>query len=662
MKGWERSAKKYAADKKDNNSEENFKKVHGTTGADRKPKTEKELRRERKSSKPNFELVETMKSSWNKVRTKSTPDDERKALLEKMSSQMQGHVPQVTLRHDASRMTQCLLQFGSTEQRQAILAELLEKSVEIAKTPYGHFAILKAISYCTSKDDQRRIAASLKGHFVTLGTNVVGARTVESICTLYHGKLSRPLRNEFYGPQFTLLLDSPPTSLDALLSTQPAKKEAILDHLRDLVQKFVDKGLLEFRYVHDLIWEYVQAVEGNLKRMEDLAQQLVDSTPKLISTKPGVRSICQIISYSGAKDRKRVLKSLKGKTLESLLHSSAHLAVMRIVDVTDDTVSVQKMLLDELRPTSAVEKYTPTGEVKSVPIPPLISVATHHQGRKLLLRLLRPTSKHLEPDEESLFEKSPTSKKDSVVRRNEHVAFLRTSMVSVFSKYASLLLRDSSGCRVLEQAMTALYPKPLFDAVSSSMANETVDELAMQVEDIEDSDSDSDSDSCESESSRSGSESKNNGNKGKYHQVTDNLGDSDAEDCYESKSGSEGEEEAAQSPAESVAAIEEDKIVHATFKRILTFEAAVEQDISACDTSLWEDTETKTGVLALALSRKLMANTDLLLRWLQCNRACFALVAMLSVPSAEGTLTHSKKYFYHLMPQLELKRSLKPSA
>jgi pumilio homology domain family member 6 len=306
-KGWEKGAKKYASDKKENNSDANFK-SHGKPKTKAPPKTEKEIRMDRKAAKPNFELVESIKTSWNKVRVKSTPDSEKKALLMKMAEQMAGHVQQVTLRHDASRMTQCLLQFGNATQRQAVLTELLEKAVEISKTPYGHFAILKAISYCTGADDQKRICASLKGHFVTLGTNVIGARTVESVCTLYPNKFSRPLRAEFYGHKFTVLLDAPPASLDELLQLQSSKKEAILDHVRDLVQKFVDKGLLEFKYVHDLLWEYTKAVQDDAKRMEDLIQQLADSAPKLITTKPGARAICQVITYSGAKDRKRVIK------------------------------------------------------------------------------------------------------------------------------------------------------------------------------------------------------------------------------------------------------------------------------------------------------------------------------------------------------------------
>ncbi len=62
-----------------------------------------------------------------------------------------------------------------------------------------------------------------------------------------------------------------------------------MDHMRDLVQKFVQKGLLEFAYVHNLLWEYTQEAltDSNTHRMVDLVNQLAESAPKLLSTKPG---------------------------------------------------------------------------------------------------------------------------------------------------------------------------------------------------------------------------------------------------------------------------------------------------------------------------------------------------------------------------------------
>ena len=101
--------------------------------------------------------------------------------------------------------------------------------------------------------------------------------------------------------------------------------------------------------------------------------------------------MCAVITHATAKDRKRIIKTLKGNTLESLLHDSAYLGVMRIVDVTDDTINIQKSLFDELKAVKVPEKYTASGLLIPGQAPPWIRVATHKNGHKLLLRLLAPT-------------------------------------------------------------------------------------------------------------------------------------------------------------------------------------------------------------------------------------------------------------------------------
>ena len=140
-----------------------------------------------------------MKTDWNRVRDRSTSDEVRTELLKKMVQNMDTHVLQVTLRHDASRIIQCVLQFGTLEQKQKIYYALLPKAFEIAKTPYGHFTILKAITYCTGLKDQEKLVKALKSHFVSLGTNVIGSRTVESILQIYPITITKSLRSEFYG-------------------------------------------------------------------------------------------------------------------------------------------------------------------------------------------------------------------------------------------------------------------------------------------------------------------------------------------------------------------------------------------------------------------------------------------------------------------------------
>ncbi len=188
--------------------------------------------------------------------------------------------------------------------------------------------------------------AAFKGHVIQLATNVIGSRTIETLFALYPVKLSRKLKSEFYGKPFTLLMTEVPKTLaDVIVHNQSSsittntstsdgthsnaiksKKELILDSVRDLIQRFVDKGLLEFRYVHDIIWEYMSQLirqnssssstssssssekESIQARIADIMSQLIDSGSKLLVTKNGAKTMMVLINEANAKERKRLMK------------------------------------------------------------------------------------------------------------------------------------------------------------------------------------------------------------------------------------------------------------------------------------------------------------------------------------------------------------------
>ena len=198
--------------------------------------------------------------------------------------------------------------------------------------------------------------------------------------------------------------------------------------------------MLDFTYVHQLLWEYTREVYTTVVRMDELVKLLCELTPKLMTTKPGTKTACLLATYSGAKERKRMLKTLKGTALASLTHPSAHLLLMRLIDVTDDTVNIQKSLLEELRKTTPIEKYKASGELIGIPYPALITIAKDRFGKKFLLRLIAPSRQHLEPDEEEVFKVSTTSKKSDVAKRREHLTYMKSPLLSVCSRYVSDLV------------------------------------------------------------------------------------------------------------------------------------------------------------------------------------------------------------------------------
>lgn len=358
--------------------------------------------------------------------------------------------------------------------------------------------------------------------------------------------------------------------------------------MRDLIQKFVDKGLMEFSFVHNLLWEYTQeiikevvdvtAAAGKKSRIDDLVNQLVESGPKLMSTKPGAKAMCLIVTHSGVKERKRIMKTLKGHTLESLLHDSAFLAILRLVDVTDDTVTVQKSLLEEIRSPLADTKYTATGEILGIPYPPLISIAKHRNGNKLLLRLLAPERKCLEPgDESDLFATVPSSsKKLPGVRRREHLAYLKVPLIQVCAQYAGDLIRCRAGGRVLEEVLRTFFAPSTLDSVARIFAGLEVQVAEINEEDMrafdaaDDDDDEKDEDEVEVDADEEEEDAENGSG-------DEDIEEMEVDEEEEILMDEETDIEEAQ-PSVKIASvaellpIQEDPVAHLLLKKILLFE------------------------------------------------------------------------------------------
>jgi hypothetical protein len=445
--------------------------------------------------------------------------------------------------------------------------------------------------------------------------------------------------------------------------------------MRDLVQKFVDKGLLEFSFVHQLIAEYADevvaeiasaqgAVNQEKNRMTDLLELLVDYVTKLMVTKAGARVVCYLATYGSAKDRKRMLKPLKGNALESFCHESGHLAMMRLLDVTDDTVTAQKSILEEIRSVSAKEKYTASGELMGVALPPLIQIATNKYGRKFLIRLLAPHLRHLEPNEDLLFpDASLTSKKSPESKRREHLSYLRSAIISTFTNHADLLARSMFGSQVLYAALWAFLPQQLLKSLVCVYSNQPIEQVVSD----EPEEAGGEEDGGEEDGYEDEEEEGEEGNA-----TEDAIDGDEEEDRGEGgdevpeveEDDSEEEEEAegeAAAPAPDALPIEEDPAAHHLLKQLLQLQAAYELVHASVpepsskkkgkkadapvvappaptvkvDETLWEPSD---GVdRGFHFAQELLSSLeehDLLSAWVSKNRPCFALAETLKVRSA----------------------------
>jgi pumilio family protein 6 len=476
----EKDSKRKTFDKKDSKASYGAKK----SKKEELPTNKRALKHVRQSTRKHADVVNEAKVIWNKLRLKTNTTAENRKLMDDLIPLIEGKANQIALQHDASRVVQAAVQFGTPAERKVILEELCEVTgnlVEMSKSQYAHFCVLKVIKYChTDPACVKLIVKAMKGNMAKLAAHAVASRVVESLFSNMTSKQTVMLKQEFYGPHFalfandaTLLSDNP--TLESNLALAPDKKDVTLDFVRKLVNKGVEKSLFGLTYFQKLFAEYVGVAPP--VEIRALAATSADHAIHLLSTRSGTRVVAALTAYGTAKDRKRILKSLKGYTRSGLLHHDAYLAIIRLVQLTDDTVSIHKNLVNEL--LTAPTKDAAKGEPKESTESPLLEIALSDTGSKLLLMLLiadkETRNKCFDPYEHSVLfpdptimedgEEVPTSRKDSEVRRKELIKYLREPLIELATKHTNELLRTKPGSLLLREVYAAYHPKELVQAL-----------------------------------------------------------------------------------------------------------------------------------------------------------------------------------------------------
>lgn len=86
----------------------------------------------------------------------------------------------------------------------------------------------------------------------------------------------------------------------------------------------------------------------------DMLQDTVDSligeaTLRMLHTHEGCRVGCMVAAYSTPKQRKKLVKSMKGHVVKMCLDEFAYIALIKTLAVVDDTELVRKNLVPELQ-------------------------------------------------------------------------------------------------------------------------------------------------------------------------------------------------------------------------------------------------------------------------------------------------------------------------
>lgn len=375
--------------------------------------------------RPYQEVVDEANKIWDCAKgagLKTLAPAEREARVAAVLEVLGDHVADVCLKHDASRVMQQCVKFGSDDQRLVIFTGVQDKLPVLVKSQYGHHVVVKLMTYGDVKI-KSAISEMLAGDLRALSLHQYAAKCVD----YYWRELTRNAtsRSElvsatFYGGRRSDIVGKPATDKDADIEGTVLRTKA-LKSLGGFVNKSLGKpGLFSMAFQHRAVLEFFEVVEPGSQdhedAMVDLAGNNGDILKCLVQTRDGTEVVVRMLAGStGHKVRKLVVKGLKGVVAEMAADELAWAAVLGTLWFVDDTVIVKKTVVEELCDA-------------------MRAVLDSVHGPKVVLGALLPREaalKALTAQDKDMFSTLDNTRKDQSLRRDE---ILDSRLVSVVAE------------------------------------------------------------------------------------------------------------------------------------------------------------------------------------------------------------------------------------
>ena len=447
---------------------------------------------ERKLARPHGTLIAQAKKLWMPIAKKATPSDTRAKLMDEMMSLITGQIEDLVFKHDASRIIQSLLKYGSSAQRNTIASELKKHTVEIAKSQYGKFIVSKILNFCP--DYRKGVIESFYGNVRKIIKHRHAGLVLEEAYSQFANSMQRThLLAEFYGSEFVLfkvplsnllvltyLQNDKIKSLKEILATNPEKKVSVLKNIRENLVSVLQKGGISIgphSILHRVLLDYLTYSETSaLPEMIDLVKEHLVS---ILHTREGARVAQLVITHSSPKDRKIIIKSMKSYVHKIAIEQYGHTVLMSIFECVDDTVLVTKSILAEL-----VTSIKPGDMAALDGMSTFGDLSRHPYASRIALFLLKGRERKYQPayvinelQEIDAIRKS-TSKKEDHLRFGELLSFISPYLLSAVKNHAKEMISDKFGSQVvLETILCANDDKQELLQVLADFAKGTPDSL-----------------------------------------------------------------------------------------------------------------------------------------------------------------------------------------
>ncbi|BAT77096.1 hypothetical protein LR48_Vigan01g302900 [Vigna angularis] len=352
------------------------------TGRERRLQAKELADARKKKRKRHYTLEQELARLWEKMRRHEIAKEDRAKLVTEAVQKMKGKIPEIAGSHISSRVLQTCVKHCSQSERDAVFEELSPHFLNLAYNAYAVHLVKKMLDNA-SKKQLAGFISTLHGHVAPLLRHMVGSVVVEHAYELANAAQKQELLLELYSTELQLFKDLVSLKESRLLdvmSKLKLQKGSVLRHMTSVIQPILEKGIVDHSILHRVLLEYFSIADKS--SVTDIIQQL--SSPlivRMIGTRDGAKIGTLCVKYGNAKERKKIIKGLKGHVDKTAYHQYGCMVLVCILSVVDDTKLITKVIIRELQSV-------------------LKELVLDKNGRRPLLQLLHPnSSRYFSPDD-----------------------------------------------------------------------------------------------------------------------------------------------------------------------------------------------------------------------------------------------------------------------
>ncbi|KAL2244299.1 UNVERIFIED_CONTAM: Pumilio 24 [Sesamum indicum] len=450
---------------------------------------------------------------WEKMRCRNIAKEDRSKLVSEALQKMKGKISEIASSHVSSRVLQTCVKHCTQDERNAVFMELRPHFIALASNTYAVHLVTKMLDHAP-KEQLAEFISSLHGHVASLLRHMVGSVVIEHAYNLGNATQKQALLMELYSPELQLFKDlvaMKENRLEDVISKLQLQKSSVLRHMTSVLQPILEKGILDHSIVHRALMEYLNIADQS--SAADVIQQLSGSfLVRMIHTKDGSRLGMLCIRHGSAKERKKIIKGIKGHVDKIAKDKFGSMVLVCIFSVVDDTKLVSKVIIRELegnlkellldqngrRPflqllhPNCARYFSPDDLTSlSLPIPSLKNKATSSSFSSLSLGGESDGGETVEEDKDGEGDHSNASiqlneggKKDSFKRRQELLvnSGLAEKLIDACGEMAEGLLRSKYGKEVIYEVATGGSDRILRPALDEKLGkfHEAIASIAAQ--------------------------------------------------------------------------------------------------------------------------------------------------------------------------------------